>query len=83
MSDTKLEPVIDYYDEGTIKRAYSVDENGKLDGPYELYRPNCQLAENFTYKNGKEDGPFEQYYSNGQLGEKCTYKDGKKDGPYE
>ena len=83
MTDAKLKPIIEYYDDGKIKRAYSVDENGKFDGPYERYHENGQLWEKCTCKDGKYDGPYERYYDNGQLGKKCTYKDGKEDGPYE
>ena len=83
MTDAKLKPIIDYHDDGTIKRAYSVDENGKYDGPYEAYWSNGRLNVKCTYKDGKEDGPYETYHENGQLRIKCTYKDGKKDGPYE
>ena len=79
----KLKPVIEYYDDGTIKYAYRVDENGIEQGPYEEYHDNGRLKEKCTYKDGKYDGPYESYYDNGQLWEKCTYKDGKYDGPYE
>jgi antitoxin component YwqK of YwqJK toxin-antitoxin module len=83
MTDTKLKPIIEYYDDGKIKRAYSVDENGNKQGPYERYYENGQLRIKCTYKDGKEDGPYELYHENGQLEEKCTYKDGELDGPYE
>ena len=79
----KLKPVIEYYDDGTIKYAYSVDENGNKQGPYETYHENGQLWEKCTCKNGKYDGPYESYHENGQLWEKCTYKDGEYDGLYE
>ena len=83
MTDTKLKPIIEYYDDGKIARAYSVDEKRQYDGPYESYHENGQLEVKFTYKDGKLDGPYEWYYSNGQLWKKYTYKDGKLDGPYE
>ena len=83
MTDKKLKPIIEYYDDGTIKRAYSVDEKGNKQGPFELYYKSGQLWVKCTYKDGKEDGPYERYYTNGRLNLKCTYKDGKLDGPYE
>ena len=83
MTDKKLKPVIEYYDNGTIKYAYSVDENGNRQGPSESYYENGQLAVKCTYKDGEYDGPYEEYYDNGRLNVKCTYKDGKKNGPYE
>ena len=88
MADKKLKPIIEYYDDGRIKRAYSVDENGNKQGPYERYydkryHENGQLERKCTYKDDELDGPYETYYDNGQLYEKCTYKDGEYDGPYE
>ena len=82
MTDKKIEPIVEYYDDGKISRAYCVDENGELEGPYESYWPNGQLCVKCTYKDGKEDGPCKSYHDDGQLWEKCTYKDGKLDGPY-
>lgn len=79
----KLKPVIEYYNDGTIKYAYHVDENGIEQGPYEEYHENGRLKIKHTYKDGKYDGPYEAYYRNGQLCVKCTYKDDKLDGPYE
>ncbi len=84
MADTKLEPVIEYYDNDKIKCAYSVDENGNRQGPFESYYDNGQLRAKCTYKDGKFDGSYEEYHKNGQLYKKCTYKNGKiEDGPYE
>ena len=82
-ADTKLKPVIEYYDDGKIERAYSVDKNWHRQGPYEDYHKNGQLWAKCTYKDGKKDGPYESYHENGQLCVKCTYKDGKKNGPHE
>ena len=83
MTDKKLKPVIEYYESGKVDRAYIVDENGKEQGPCEVYHDNGQLYVKCTCKDGKEDGPCEGYYENGHLAVKCTYKDGKYDGPYE
>ena len=83
MTDTKLKPIIEYYDDGKIKCAYSVDENGNKQGPCEKYHDNGQLWVKCTYKDGKEDGPYESYHDNGQLWDKGTYKNGEYDGPYE
>lgn len=75
-ADNKLKPIIEYYDNGKIKCAYSVDKNGNKQGPYESYHDNGQLMRKCTYKNGKLDGPYEAYYDNGQLWVKCTYREG-------
>ena len=78
MTDKKLKPIIEYYDNGKIERAYSVDENGNEQGPYESYHENGQLSVKCTYKDGKYDGPYEEYYSNGQLEEKGVYRMGER-----
>ena len=83
MADIKLEPIIEYYDDGKIKRAYTIDENGNKQGPSERYYENGQLFVKYTYKDGKIDGPSERYWINGQLRRKFTFKDGKIDGPFE
>ena len=83
MTDKKLKPVIEYYDDGKIRRAYSVNEKRQYNGPYERYLSNGQLAEKCTYKDGKLDGPYEEYHKNGQLEIKCTYKNGKRFDPEE
>ena len=78
MTDKKLEPIIDYYNDGTISRAFCVDEKGEIEGPYEKYWRNGQVDIKCTYKDGKKDGPYEEYHRNGQLAEKGVYKMGKR-----
>ena len=78
MTDKKLKPIIEYYDDGKIERAYSVDENGNEQGPCEAYYSNGQLKQKYTYKDGELDGLYERYYDNGRLWGKGTYKDGKE-----
>ena len=83
MTDAKLEPIIEYHDDGKVEYAYTVDEKGQKQGPYEEYWDNGRLREKCTYKDGKKDGPYERYYDNGRLEIKCTYKDGEYNGQYE
>ena len=78
MTDKKIEPIVEHYEDGTIKCAYSVDENGNKQGPYEEYYKNGQLYGKCTYKDGELDGPYETYYDNGQLMEKDVYKMGER-----
>ena len=59
MTDKKLEPIVEYYEDGTIKQAYSTDENGNQQGPYEEYYDNGQLKEKCTYKDGERFNPEE------------------------
>ena len=78
MTDKKLKPIIEYYNDGKIERAYSVDENGNKQGPYEWYHDNGQLWQKCTYKDNELDGPYEWYHKNGQLAEKCVYRMGER-----
>ena len=48
----KLKPVIEYYDNGMIKYAYRVDENGIEQGPYETYHENGRLWEKSPIRTG-------------------------------
>ena len=83
MTDAKLKSIIEYYDDGKIKYAYSVDENGNKQGPSEAYHENGRLEIKCTYKDGEYNGQYEEYWHNGQLTKKCTYKDGYEDGSCE
>ena len=58
------------------KSIINFNEQGKLDGAYELYHDNGQLWERTTYRDGKRDGAYESYYDNGQLCARMTYRDG-------
>ena len=83
MAQQKLETQIEYYNNGTIKCAYAVNENGQKQGPFEEYHENGQLKKKCTYKDGSLYSPFEEYWANGQLKIKGTYKGGLYEGPFE
>ena len=38
-----MEEIKEYYSNGKLKCVYTVDENGREDGPYEEYHENGQL----------------------------------------
>ena len=61
----------------------STYKNGELDGPFESYYKNGQLAVNSNYKYGNFDGVFEKFSEEGKLQKRKSYKEGKLDGPYE
>ena len=73
-----MEEIKEYYSNGKLKCVYTVDENGRKDGPYEKYHENGWLEEKYTYKDGREDGPYEIYWENGQLLGKVIYKMGQE-----
>ena len=78
MTDTKLEPIIEYYDNGMIKLAYSVDEIGNKQGPHEWYDESGYLKEKCTFKDGKKDGLEEAYLDDGRVWDRSIFKMGKE-----
>jgi antitoxin component YwqK of YwqJK toxin-antitoxin module len=57
--------------------------NGKLDGPCEIWHKNGQIYKRYNYKNGKVDGLFEKWYLNDQLHYRTNYINGKRNGTAE
>ena len=75
---------IEHYTNGNIKSIYSIDKDGKKNGPFLSYYPNRRLHEKCFYENGKRHGLYEAYHSfGGKIGRRCYYKNGFKDGPDE
>ena len=65
LSSNKLEEVILYYDNGSIKSKYTT-LNGKLHGKYEVWHENGQKEVECTYVDGELHGKYESWYINGQ-----------------
>ena len=75
---------IEYHSNGKIKSIYSIDKDGKKNGPFLSYHKNGRLHEKCTYKNDKLHGLYEAYHAfGGRLWKKCYYTNGLKDGPSE
>ena len=74
--------LISNYDDEQISSSKSYDD-GKLNGPLEVYYENGQLKYKSNFKDGKEDGVFEWYYENGQLKEREFFSDGSEVGDVE
>jgi len=70
------------YDEKQIRISKSY-EDGKLNGPWEVYYENGQLKYKSNYKHGKEDGLSERYYENGQLKVRRFFSDNYEVGDVE
>ena len=71
------------WDENGYLESVSNYKNGFLNGLYEHYYPNGQVAARTNYKYGEEDGPCETWHPNGQLRSHMNYKNGKLNGLYE
>ena len=50
--------------------------DGAMNGKWEAYHPNGQIAERVTFVNNQEDGPFEEWHPNGQRKASGTYLEG-------
>ena len=56
--------------------------NDLLQGKYQIWYENGQLAESLNFKDNIEDGPAEFYHSNGQLAMKGLFSDGRMVGDW-
>lgn len=52
----------------------------KINGVFEQWHENGQLASVINYLNGKREGKAERWYNNGRLKERSMYKKGKREG---
>ena len=77
-------PVFRFFPNDTTQVLLSANlKDGKMDGPWERYYENGQVASKSIYVAGEQDGPYEYYYENGQLQGKGTYAAGEQDDLYE
>ena len=56
--------------------------NDMLDGKYQIWYPNGQLAEEIIFDKNVENGPAYFYYKNGQLAMQGFYSNGKMTGEW-
>lgn len=57
--------------------------NDKIEGKYQIWYENGQLAEQLNFKHQIEEGLAQFYYPNGQLAMKGTYTNGKMIGNWD
>lgn len=64
LSCNRVKKHIEYFDpeEKKIMFEGSKNSNGKLDGPFIVYKENGQIQEKGVYKDGFLDGEFYEYY---------------------
>ena len=73
--------IVEYYDNGRIKRDFIV-KDGVLDGEYKAYYDNKKLAVIQIFKQGVLHGMQKDFYMNGKLALEGVAKDGKRNGIY-
>jgi antitoxin component YwqK of YwqJK toxin-antitoxin module len=74
-----------YRKNGTVevRRNYKLGSSElELDGSFEEYWKNGQVAQKGIFKNGKEHGSWISYHKNGQLKSKGVFINGKRDGSW-
>ena len=63
------------YDNGQLRLRFH-DNDGKIDGLYEMWHKNGQQSMRANYKNGKMDGLWEWWDENGKLVFREKFKNG-------
>ncbi len=75
---------IEYHSNGKTKSIYTIDKDGKKNGPFLSFHKNGRIFEKCTYKDDQKNGLYESFHAfTGKPWKKCYYKNGLKDGPSE
>ena len=64
---TEFKSKIEYFQDGSIKRKYFIDNEGHLQGEYVEYRENGKLWVHCYYKSDQLIKTYKQYYIDGKL----------------
>jgi len=67
---------------GPVKLRYSVDAQGRKDGPAVEYHENGKIKVRSAYRAGLLDGPYSSFHDNGRPHVSASYQQGKLDGEY-
>jgi hypothetical protein len=76
------EEKIENWPDGTMKKIWHLDGEGKLDGKFGEYFETGKIKIRTQYKAGELDGDYTEYYENGAMKIKASYDVGKLDGKY-
>jgi len=74
--------VVESWPDGSPRRVYEVDEEGRRDGDFTEYRIGGELLIEASYRDGLLHGRYRSYHENGEVELDCTYKKGLLDGRY-
>lgn len=75
---------IEYHSNGKTKSIYSIDKDGKRNGPFLSFHKNGRIFEKCNYKDDRKHGLYESFHAfGGKPWKKCYYTNGLKDGPSE
>jgi uncharacterized protein YkwD len=76
LSAPAAETTVEKYDDGTPRRKFAVDADGRKDGPYTEYFPDGKVKVKATYKAGRLHGTLTQYVA-GKAVLTQPFQDGK------
>lgn len=71
-----MNKLVEYYENGTVKKEYFLNEDCQLEGSYKEYHDNGNVLVDCIYKDGKVEGEAHIYKENGDLFLKYYYQDG-------
>jgi hypothetical protein len=80
VSGASAAPVVEKYDDGKPKKKFSLDSQGRKDGPYTEYYPSGKVKVKATYKAGKLEGTYSENTPDGQKSLTALYRAGKLHG---
>jgi hypothetical protein len=70
----------EYYDTGELKKEYSLNSDGKIEGEMILYDKEGNVRDVINYKNGIKEGEAKGFYDNGQLRIQVNFTNNSRDG---
>lgn len=78
-----LKPIEEYHENGQIHKRYSLDKEGKREGPYLAWTDEGSLICEYIYKKGVFDGVQKEFFPSGQSKTLAHYQMGKQNGLFE
>jgi hypothetical protein len=77
------EEVVETWPDGSPRRVFTRDEEGRFDGPYLEYFQSGELAVRTRYAKGELSGRHETFFENGERHLDVRYSRGRLDGRYQ
>jgi antitoxin component YwqK of YwqJK toxin-antitoxin module len=78
--DAYTNPIVEKFQNGTIKKSFNKDSQGWLTGEYKEFHHNGKIKISTIYEKNKLNGFYTEYDANGKVVVERNYLDGKKNG---
>jgi len=69
-----------YYDTGELKKEYTLNSDGKIEGEMLYYDKKGNVSDIINYKNGSKEGEAKGFYANGELRVETNFKNNLQNG---